>query len=170
MVDIHLQPPLQPWCFHFYVNSEPDCSIFPTIEGNSDSLRVISTELPLITNLLLTGKMIVSKSLYGKMIVSITFRSVSLKKTMLVMQQLLSWLDWPQVGYFQKVLTAIGNLCICSITVGTVIEIIVMFRIQDRQYRPGFLTYIIFLLLILLYFCIIFDNLYDLYRERLRKE
>ncbi|KAJ0510381.1 putative P-type H(+)-exporting transporter [Helianthus annuus] len=37
---------------------------------------------------------------------------------MLVMQQLLSWLDWPQVGYFQKVLTAIGNLCICSITVG----------------------------------------------------
>ncbi|KAF5782903.1 putative P-type H(+)-exporting transporter [Helianthus annuus] len=89
---------------------------------------------------------------------------------MLVMQQLLSWLDWPQVGYFQKVLTAIGNLCICSITVGMVIEIIVMFRIQDRQYRPGFLTYIIFLLLILLYFCIIFDNLYDLYRERLRKE
>ncbi|KAF5807004.1 putative P-type H(+)-exporting transporter [Helianthus annuus] len=43
---------------------------------------------------------------------------------MLVMQQLLSWLDWPQVGYFQKVLTAIGNFCICSIIVGMVIEII----------------------------------------------
>ncbi|KAG2376512.1 ATPase 4 [Vigna angularis] len=35
------------------------------------------------------------------------------------------------------VLTAIGNLCICSITVGMFIEIIVMYPIQDRQYRPG---------------------------------
>nr|GEU61244.1 ATPase 11, plasma membrane-type [Tanacetum cinerariifolium] len=42
-----------------------------------------------------------------------------------------------QVGHFQKVLTAIGNFCICSIAVGMVIEIIVMFPIQDRQYRPG---------------------------------
>ncbi|KAJ9562814.1 hypothetical protein OSB04_007974 [Centaurea solstitialis] len=41
-----------------------------------------------------------------------------------------------QVGHFQKVLTAIGNFCICSIAVGMVIEIIVMFPIQDRQYRP----------------------------------
>ncbi|KAK9080465.1 hypothetical protein SSX86_000224 [Deinandra increscens subsp. villosa] len=42
-----------------------------------------------------------------------------------------------QVGHFQKVLTAIGNFCICSIAIGMVIEIIVMFPIQDRQYRPG---------------------------------
>lgn len=42
-----------------------------------------------------------------------------------------------QVGHFQKVLTAIGNFCICSIAVGMVIEIIVMFPIQHRKYRPG---------------------------------
>ncbi|GAB2291451.1 Plasma membrane ATPase 4 [Dionaea muscipula] len=42
-----------------------------------------------------------------------------------------------QVGHFQKVLTAIGNFCICSIAVGMVIEIIVMYPIQHRQYRNG---------------------------------
>ncbi|KAL8044002.1 hypothetical protein ABFX02_08G019400 [Erythranthe guttata] len=42
-----------------------------------------------------------------------------------------------QVGHFQKVLTAIGNFCICSIAVGMVIEIIVMYPIQHRDYRPG---------------------------------
>ncbi|KAK4272031.1 hypothetical protein QN277_020637 [Acacia crassicarpa] len=42
-----------------------------------------------------------------------------------------------QVGHFQKVLTAIGNFCICSIAVGMVIEIIVMYPIQRRNYRPG---------------------------------
>ncbi|KAG9137970.1 hypothetical protein Leryth_022457 [Lithospermum erythrorhizon] len=42
-----------------------------------------------------------------------------------------------QVGHFQKVLTAIGNFCICSIAIGMIIEIIVMYPIQDRQYRPG---------------------------------
>ncbi|KAL1810275.1 hypothetical protein DCAR_0729959 [Daucus carota subsp. sativus] len=42
-----------------------------------------------------------------------------------------------QVGHFQKVLTAIGNFCICSIAVGMVIEIIVQYPIQDRKYRPG---------------------------------
>ncbi|KAG2399096.1 ATPase 11 [Vigna angularis] len=42
-----------------------------------------------------------------------------------------------QVGHFQKVLTAIGNFCICSIAVGMFIEIIVMYPIQDREYRPG---------------------------------
>ncbi|GAB4860701.1 ATPase 11, plasma membrane-type [Ancistrocladus abbreviatus] len=42
-----------------------------------------------------------------------------------------------QVGHFQKVLTAIGNFCICSIAVGMVIEIIVMYPIQRRAYRPG---------------------------------
>ncbi|KAI3474824.1 hypothetical protein Pfo_030135 [Paulownia fortunei] len=42
-----------------------------------------------------------------------------------------------QVGHFQKVLTAIGNFCICSIAVGMVIEIIVMYPIQHRAYRPG---------------------------------
>ncbi|KAJ7945959.1 Plasma membrane ATPase [Quillaja saponaria] len=42
-----------------------------------------------------------------------------------------------QVGHFQKVLTAIGNFCICSIAVGMIIEIVVMYPIQDRDYRPG---------------------------------
>ncbi|KAK6944553.1 hypothetical protein RJ641_025655 [Dillenia turbinata] len=42
-----------------------------------------------------------------------------------------------QVGHFQKVLTAIGNFCICSIAVGMVTEIIVMYPIQHRKYRDG---------------------------------
>ncbi|KZV56510.1 plasma membrane ATPase 3 [Dorcoceras hygrometricum] len=36
-----------------------------------------------------------------------------------------------------QVLTAIGNFCICSIAVGMIIEIIVMYPIQHRNYRPG---------------------------------
>ena len=36
-----------------------------------------------------------------------------------------------------QVLTAIGNFCICSIALGMVVEIIVMYPIQDRPYRPG---------------------------------
>ncbi|XP_021761683.1 ATPase 11, plasma membrane-type-like [Chenopodium quinoa] len=42
-----------------------------------------------------------------------------------------------QVGHFQQVLTAIGNFCICSIAVGMLVEIIVMYPIQHRAYRPG---------------------------------
>ncbi|KAL6549704.1 Plasma membrane ATPase 4 [Orobanche minor] len=42
-----------------------------------------------------------------------------------------------QVGHFQKVLTAIGNFCICSIFVGIFIEIVVMYPIQHRKYRDG---------------------------------
>ncbi|KAE9453568.1 hypothetical protein C3L33_14538, partial [Rhododendron williamsianum] len=42
-----------------------------------------------------------------------------------------------QVGHFQKVLTAIGNFCICSIAVGILIELIVMYPIQHRKYRDG---------------------------------
>ncbi|GMH04477.1 hypothetical protein Nepgr_006316 [Nepenthes gracilis] len=42
-----------------------------------------------------------------------------------------------QVGHFQKVLTAIGNFCICSIVVGMLVEIIVMYPIQHRAYRDG---------------------------------
>lgn len=34
-------------------------------------------------------------------------------------------------------LTAIGNFCICSIAVGMVIEIVVMYPIQHRKYRSG---------------------------------
>ncbi|KAJ6711826.1 CALCIUM-TRANSPORTING ATPASE [Salix purpurea] len=41
------------------------------------------------------------------------------------------------VGHFQKVLTAIGNFCICSIAVGMILEIIVMFPVQHRSYRDG---------------------------------
>ncbi|KAK6927787.1 Cation-transporting P-type ATPase, N-terminal, partial [Dillenia turbinata] len=42
-----------------------------------------------------------------------------------------------QVGHFQKVLTAIGNFCICSIAVGMLVEILVMWPIQRRKYRDG---------------------------------
>ncbi|KAB2081359.1 hypothetical protein ES319_A05G126000v1 [Gossypium barbadense] len=41
------------------------------------------------------------------------------------------------VGHFQKVLTAIGNFCICSIAVGMLVEIVVMYPIQRRKYRDG---------------------------------
>jgi H+-transporting ATPase len=41
------------------------------------------------------------------------------------------------VGHFQKVLTAIGNFCICSIAIGMLIEIIVIWGVQKRAYRTG---------------------------------
>lgn len=41
------------------------------------------------------------------------------------------------VGHFQQVLTSIGNFCICSIAVGMILEIIVMFPVQHRSYRDG---------------------------------
>ncbi|KAJ6854085.1 plasma membrane ATPase-like isoform X1 [Iris pallida] len=42
-----------------------------------------------------------------------------------------------QVGHFQKVLTSIGNFCICSIAIGMFVEIMVMYPIQKRKYRDG---------------------------------
>ncbi|XP_047310196.1 plasma membrane ATPase-like [Impatiens glandulifera] len=42
-----------------------------------------------------------------------------------------------QVGHFQKVLTAIGNFCICTIAIGILVEIVVMYPIQHRKYRDG---------------------------------
>jgi len=39
------------------------------------------------------------------------------------------------VGHFQKVLTSIGNFCICSIAAGMAIELIVMYAIHERKYR-----------------------------------
>ncbi|KAE8662926.1 Plasma membrane ATPase [Hibiscus syriacus] len=41
------------------------------------------------------------------------------------------------VGHFQQVLIAIGNFCICSIAIGMLIEIVVMYPIQHRRYRDG---------------------------------
>ncbi|KAI3829149.1 hypothetical protein L1987_03265 [Smallanthus sonchifolius] len=41
------------------------------------------------------------------------------------------------VGHFQKVLTSIGNFCICSIAIGMIIEIIVIYGIHGRSYRVG---------------------------------
>ncbi|PIN20692.1 Plasma membrane H+-transporting ATPase [Handroanthus impetiginosus] len=41
------------------------------------------------------------------------------------------------VGHFQKVLTSIGNFCICSIAVGMAIEIIAIYGLQKRAYRTG---------------------------------
>ena len=40
-------------------------------------------------------------------------------------------------AHFLQVLTAIGNFCICSIAVGMVIEIIVIYGVQRRSYRTG---------------------------------
>ncbi|KAI5073716.1 hypothetical protein GOP47_0011729 [Adiantum capillus-veneris] len=42
-----------------------------------------------------------------------------------------------QVGHFQKVLKSIGNFCICSIAIGMVVEIFIMYPIQHRAYRDG---------------------------------
>lgn len=39
--------------------------------------------------------------------------------------------------YCIQVLAAIGNFCICSIAIGMVIEIVVMYPIQHRRYRDG---------------------------------
>ena len=36
-----------------------------------------------------------------------------------------------------QVLTAIGNFCICSIAFGMVIEIVVIYGLQGREYRVG---------------------------------
>ncbi|KAM0831688.1 hypothetical protein ACQ4PT_065389 [Festuca glaucescens] len=36
-----------------------------------------------------------------------------------------------------EVLTCIGNFCICSIAVGVMVEVIVMFAVQHRSYRGG---------------------------------
>ena len=41
------------------------------------------------------------------------------------------------ITWLVQVLTAIGNFCICSIAVGMFAEIIVMYPIQHRAYRPG---------------------------------
>ncbi|CAI0542530.1 unnamed protein product [Linum tenue] len=41
------------------------------------------------------------------------------------------------VGHFQQVLTSIGNFCIISIGVGVVIEVVVMYAFQHREYRAG---------------------------------
>ncbi|KAK4557770.1 hypothetical protein RGQ29_007509 [Quercus rubra] len=41
------------------------------------------------------------------------------------------------VGHFQQVLTAIGNFCICSIAIGMVIEIFVIYGIHRSGYRVG---------------------------------
>lgn len=41
------------------------------------------------------------------------------------------------ITWLLQVLTAIGNFCICSIAVGMFVEIIVMYPIQHRAYRPG---------------------------------
>ncbi|XP_057439737.1 ATPase 10, plasma membrane-type isoform X2 [Lotus japonicus] len=41
------------------------------------------------------------------------------------------------VGHFQKVLTSIGNFCICSIAAGMLLEIIIMFPVEHRSYRDG---------------------------------
>eukprot|EP00246_Nothoceros_aenigmaticus_P007628 TRINITY_DN2157_c0_g2_i1.p1 TRINITY_DN2157_c0_g2~~TRINITY_DN2157_c0_g2_i1.p1 ORF type:complete len:962 (+),score=189.36 TRINITY_DN2157_c0_g2_i1:359-3244(+) len=42
-----------------------------------------------------------------------------------------------QVGHFQKVLTSIGSFCIVSIFIGIVVELVVMYPIQKREYRDG---------------------------------
>ncbi|GMN56394.1 hypothetical protein TIFTF001_025510 [Ficus carica] len=50
------------------------------------------------------------------------------------------------VGHFQKVLTSIGNFCICSIAVGMIIELIVIYGIQDRAYRDGINSLLVLLI------------------------
>ncbi|WJZ82501.1 hypothetical protein VitviT2T_002256 [Vitis vinifera] len=49
------------------------------------------------------------------------------------------------VGHFQQVFTAIGNFCICATAIGVLIEIIVIWWVQHRDYRS-----VIYNLLVLL--------------------
>ncbi|KAJ4890684.1 H(+)-ATPase 5 [Raphanus sativus] len=42
-----------------------------------------------------------------------------------------------QTGHFQRVITSIGNFCICSIALGIAVELLVMYPIQRREYRDG---------------------------------
>ncbi|XP_059597303.1 ATPase 11, plasma membrane-type isoform X1 [Vitis vinifera] len=41
------------------------------------------------------------------------------------------------VGHYQQVLTVIGNFCICSIAIGMLIEIIIIYWVQHRHYHSG---------------------------------
>ncbi|KAH9734180.1 ATPase 11 plasma membrane-type-related [Citrus sinensis] len=51
-----------------------------------------------------------------------------------------------QVGHFQKILTAVGEYCICSIALGLIAEIIVMYAIQHREYRTGLKNLLVLLI------------------------
>ncbi|KAL0733868.1 hypothetical protein Bca4012_010078 [Brassica carinata] len=42
-----------------------------------------------------------------------------------------------QTGHFQRVITSIGNFCICWIALGIIVELLVMYPIQRRKYRDG---------------------------------
>ncbi|XP_020877954.1 ATPase 3, plasma membrane-type-like [Arabidopsis lyrata subsp. lyrata] len=42
-----------------------------------------------------------------------------------------------QVGHFQKVVSAVGSFCIISIAIGILIELVVMYLIQRRNFRDG---------------------------------
>uniref|UniRef100_A0A7N2N4N3 Cation-transporting P-type ATPase N-terminal domain-containing protein n=1 Tax=Quercus lobata TaxID=97700 RepID=A0A7N2N4N3_QUELO len=50
------------------------------------------------------------------------------------------------VGHFQQVLTAIGNFCICSIAIGMVIEITVIYGIHHSGYRVGIYNLLVLLI------------------------
>uniref|UniRef100_A0A803PRP3 Plasma membrane ATPase n=1 Tax=Cannabis sativa TaxID=3483 RepID=A0A803PRP3_CANSA len=50
------------------------------------------------------------------------------------------------VGHFQKVLTSIGNFCICSIAIGMAIEIVVIYGLQHRGYRDGINSLLVLLI------------------------
>lgn len=51
-----------------------------------------------------------------------------------------------QECHFQQVLTAIGNFCNCSIAIGMIIGIVVMYPIQHRAYKNG-IDYLLVLLI-----------------------
>lgn len=55
----------------------------------------------------------------------------------MIVSQLLFMFLLIAINMMDQVLTAIGNFCICSIAIGMVIEIIVMYPIQHRAYRNG---------------------------------
>lgn len=55
----------------------------------------------------------------------------------MIISQLLFMFLLIAINMMYQVLTAIGNFCICSIAIGMVIEIIVMYPIQHRAYRNG---------------------------------
>lgn len=62
---------------------------------------------------------------------------LKLKIHLILEKKIMIWDSELWLDFDDQVLTAIGNFCICSIAVGMVIEIVVMYPIQRRKYRDG---------------------------------
>ena len=58
----------------------------------------------------------------------------------------LSFTETFALGLCLQILTAVGEYCICSIALGLIAEIIVMYAIQHREYRTGLKNLLVLLI------------------------